>query len=59
MDELELVQRTLLKALMDETEKSENQNKSLINQLSKTIADNSKVLGGFGMAPPFFLELKV
>jgi hypothetical protein len=41
MEELELVQRTLLKALMEETEKNEKQDKSLINHLAKTIADNS------------------
>jgi hypothetical protein len=51
MEELELVQKKLLQALMDETEK-EKQNKSLISQLSKTIIDNSKVLSDFGMSPP-------
>jgi hypothetical protein len=44
IEELEFVQRTQLKALLEEKEKSEEkQNKSIINQLSKTIADNSKV----------------
>jgi hypothetical protein len=51
MEELELVQKKLLKALMEETKK-EKQNKSLISQLSKTIIDNSKVLADFGMCPP-------
>jgi hypothetical protein len=56
MEELELVQRTLLKALIDEKEKSEeNQNISLINQLSKTIGENSKVLAEFGFAPTSFI----
>ena len=59
MDELELVQRTLLKALMEETEKSqEKQDKSIMNHLAKTIADNSKVLAEFGMAPPVLSRIK-
>ncbi len=44
MEELEFVQRKLLKALIEETEKKENPNKLLINQISKTIGENSKVL---------------
>jgi hypothetical protein len=53
MEDLEYVQRTLLKALLDEKEKLEDkQDKTLINHLSKTIADNSKVLSEFGIAPP-------
>jgi hypothetical protein len=58
MEELEFVQKKLLKALIEETEKEEEkQDKLLINQLSKTIAENSKVLAEFGMAPPlFYLE---
>ena len=41
MDELEFVQRKLLEVLVEETEKDkEKQRKTLINQLSKTIADN-------------------
>jgi hypothetical protein len=58
MEELELVQRTLLKALIHEIEKNEKQDKSIINQLSKTIADNSKVLSDFGMAPPILSKIK-
>jgi exonuclease VII large subunit len=58
IEELELVQRQLLKALMEETEKKEQQDKSLINHLAKTIADNSKVLSEFGMAPPFVSKIK-
>ena len=50
MEELEFVQKKLLKALIEETEKKENPNKLLINQLSKTIGENSKILGEFGMA---------
>jgi hypothetical protein len=54
MKEVEFVQRTLLKALLEEKEKSEaKQNKSIINQLSKTIADNSNLLDDFGIAPPY------
>ncbi len=58
MEELELVQRQLLKALMEETGKNEKQDKSIINQLSKTISDNSKVLGDFGMCPPVLSRIK-
>src|SRR3954451_24123564 len=59
MEELELVQRTLLKALIEETEKKENQkDKSLINQLSKTIGENPKVLAEFGFAPPLLSRIK-
>jgi hypothetical protein len=50
--ELELVQRKLLKTFIDEIDKqAEKQDKTIINQLSKTIAENSKVLGEFGMIP--------
>ena len=59
MEELEYVQRNLLKVLIEETEKEEEkQDKTIINQLSKTIADNSKVLAEFGMAPPFVSKIK-
>jgi len=44
--------------LVRKKEKSEEkQNESIINQLSKTIVDNSKVLGDFGMARPFVSEI--
>jgi len=58
MEELELVQRKLLKVLIEETEETEEQGKSLINQLSKTIAENSKVLAEFGMGPPVLSRIK-
>jgi hypothetical protein len=59
MEDLEYVQRTLLKALLEEKEKPEDKkDKSLINQLSKTIADNSKVLSEFGFAPPILSRIK-
>ena len=58
MEELELVQRILLKALIVETEKEENPNKSLINQLSKTTGENSKVLAEFIFAPPLLSRIK-
>lgn len=32
--------------------------KTIINQLSKTIADNSKVLAEFGYAPPLLSKIK-
>jgi|SRR4051812_37673209 hypothetical protein len=44
VEELEFVHRTLLQVLVEE---KENQNKSLINQLSKTIAENTKVVDSF------------
>ncbi len=47
----------MLKVLVEETEK-EKQDKTLINQLSKTIADNSKVLSEFGMALPVISKIK-
>ena len=59
IDELEYVQRNLLKVLAAETEKEEEkQDKTIINQLSKTIAENSKVLAEFGMAPPVLSRIK-
>ena len=58
IDELEYVQSTLLKLLIEEKEEKEQQNKTLINQLSKTIADNTKVLAEFGYAPPLLSEIK-
>jgi len=50
MEDFEYVQRNLLKVLTGETEK-EKQDKTIINQLSKTMAEISKVLAEFGMAP--------
>ena len=50
--------RKLLKALIEEIEKNENPNKLLINQLSKTIGENSKVLAEFGMALPLLSKIK-
>jgi hypothetical protein len=48
-----------MKTLLEEKEKSEEkQNKLIINQLSKTIADSSKVLGEYGMAPPVLSRIK-
>jgi len=48
MEDFEYVQRNLLKVL---TEEKEKQDKTIINQLSKTMAEISKVLAEFGMAP--------
>jgi len=53
IEELEFVQKTLLQALVEE-----KQNKPLINQLSKTIAENAKVLGAFGLAPPILAKMQ-
>jgi len=53
IEELEFVQKTLLQALVDE-----KQNKALINQLSKTIAENTKTLGSFGLVPPIISKMQ-
>jgi hypothetical protein len=59
IDELEYVQKSLLKILASETEKEEEkQDKTIINQLSKTIAESSKVLAEFGTAPPVLAHMK-
>ena len=59
MEELEFVQKTLIKVLMEEKEKSDNhKDKSLVNQLSKTIGENSKALAEFGLAPPILSRIK-
>ena len=39
--------------------KNEKRNEMLINQSSKTIVDNSKILAEFYMAPPIILKLRV
>ena len=58
MEDLEYVQRCLLKLLAEETEKErEKQDKTIINQLSKTIAEISKVLADFDMAPPILSKI--
>ncbi len=46
----------MLQALVEE--KDQMKNKSLINQLSKTIAENTKVLGSFGLAPPILAKIQ-
>ena len=56
IEDLEFVQKTLMQALVEE--KDQMKNKSLINQLSKTIADNTKVLAEFGYAPPLLSKIK-
>jgi hypothetical protein len=59
IDELKYVQTNLIKILASETEKEEEkQNKVLINQLAKTISENSKVLAEFGLAPPILAKIK-
>jgi hypothetical protein len=60
IEELEYVQRNLLKILASETEKEyeEKQDKTLINQLAKTIGENSKTLAEFGLAPPVVSYIK-
>jgi dGTP triphosphohydrolase len=60
IEELEYVQRNLLKILASETEKEEieKQDKTIINQLSKTIAESSKVLAEFGLTPPVISHMK-
>jgi|tagenome__1003787_1003787.scaffolds.fasta_scaffold20942038_2 hypothetical protein len=58
MEELEFVQGKLLNVLIEETEKEAgNPNKLLINKISKTIGENSKVLTEFGFAPPLLFRI--
>ena len=57
LDDLEFVQKTLLQALVEEKEQVKK-NKALINQLSKTIAENTKVLGAIGLAPPILAKMQ-
>jgi hypothetical protein len=53
IEEVELIQKNLLKIFLIESEKQEEkQNKFLMNQMAKTIAGNSKVLAEFGMVSP-------
>jgi hypothetical protein len=59
MEDLEYVQRKLLETLIHETEKPEDKkDKTLINQLSKGIADNTKVLAEFESAPSIISKIK-
>ena len=44
--------------MIEQTEKKENPNKLLINQLSKTIGENSKVLAEFSFALPLLSKIK-
>ena len=56
MEELEFVQKTLIKVLMEEKEKSDNhKDKSLVNHLSKTIGENSKVLARVWLGSTYFI----
>jgi len=58
IEEIEFVQRNLLKILAEETEKErEKQDKTIINQLSKTMAEISKTLADFGMTPPILSKI--
>jgi len=58
IEDLEYVQRCLLKLLVEEIEKErEKQDKTIINQLSKTIAEISNTLVDFGMAPPIISKI--
>jgi hypothetical protein len=44
--------------LVVEKEKPENKNKSLINRIPKTIADNTKALSFISMAPPMVNKIR-
>ena len=57
MEDLGFIQRTLVKMLVEEKEKPENKNKSLINRIPKTIADNTKALSFISMAPPMLNKI--
>jgi hypothetical protein len=61
IEEVELIQKNLLKIFIFESEKKDydnKKNKFLMNQLAKTIVENSKVLAEFGMAPPILAKIK-
>ena len=48
----------MLKILAEATEKErEKQDKTIINQLSKTMAEISKTLADFGMTPPILSKI--
>jgi hypothetical protein len=58
IEEVKFVQRSLLIVFQREFAKEDKANKYLLNQLGKTIADNSKTLAEFGMAPPIIAKIK-
>ncbi|MDN5845288.1 MAG: hypothetical protein L0H53_03335 [Candidatus Nitrosocosmicus sp.] len=65
IEEVKLVQKELIRLFAQEASKNENekdsnvQNKQLMNQLAKTINDNSKILSEMGMGPPFLAKLQL
>jgi|GEM_PF-4370623 len=59
INELEYIQKILLTAISEESEKPGGKNKYLMNQLARTIGDNSKLLAEFGMAPPILAKIKM
>lgn len=58
IEELEYIQKNLLVLFHTEADKTEHQNKYLMNQLAKTIVENSKTLAEFGLAPPIIATIK-
>jgi len=58
IEELEYIQKNLLILFHTEADKTEHQNKYLMNQLARTIVENSKTLAEFGMAPPIIATIK-
>src|SRR6476619_4252127 len=50
--------KKIVKSIDRTNKKKENPNKLLINQLSKTIGENSKILAEFGMALPLLSRIK-
>jgi len=58
IEELEYIQKNLLILFHTEADKTEHQNKYLMNQLAKTIVENSKTLAEFGLAPPIIATIK-
>ncbi|HEX5519442.1 MAG TPA: hypothetical protein VFX18_03295 [Candidatus Nitrosocosmicus sp.] len=52
MEEMEYIQKELLLIFHEEASKPTHKNKWLMNNIAKTINDNSKTLADFGMSPP-------
>lgn len=55
--EVKLVQKYLIIEFLEEAQKPTGKNRYLMNQLAKTIGENSKTLSDLGMSPPVLASL--
>lgn len=55
--EVKLVQKYLVIEYLEEAQKTTGKNRYLMNQLAKTIGENSKTLSELGMSPPVLASL--